>query len=158
MTFFGVLGNPFARSESTSAQTEEPSMRMIDAENDPEAASRALQNILDNAGNVTELLVEDSKVGTGRAVQQGDTIAVHYMGLLRDGTRFDDSTVRGQPFVFTVGAGSVIRGWDVGVVGMREGGERVLVIPPSMGYGDRTLGVVPPNSTLLFAITLLEIR
>ncbi len=157
MTFFGLVGNPFAPRDSAVVESNAAPVT-IDSRKDPEAAARALLAASDETGNVTELLIEDSKVGTGPEVKNGDTISVHYMGALKDGTRFDDSTLRGTPFTFTVGAGSVIEAWDKGVVGMREGGERVLVVPPSMAYGERGLGAVPPNTTTLFSITLLEIK
>lgn len=157
MTFFGLMGNPFAQKESIALESGKDPV-VIDTQNDPEAAARVLQAASDSSGNVTELLIEDAKVGTGPQVRKGDTIAVHYMGALKDGTRFDDSTLRGEPFVFTVGAGSVIPAWDTGVIGMRKGGERVLVVPPSLAYGARGLGAVPPNATILFSITLLDIR
>lgn len=157
MTFFGFIGNPFAQRESGAIVSDSEPV-MIDSKNDPDSATRALMAASDESGNVTELLIEDSKIGTGPEVKNGDTISVHYMGELRDGTRFDDSTLRGTPFTFTVGAGSVIEAWDKGVVGMRKGGERVLIAPPSMAYGERGLGAVPPNTTTLFSITLLEIK
>lgn len=85
-------------------------------------------------------------------------VVVHYVGTLPDSTEFDNSRRRGQPFTFQVGAGSVIKGWDEGLVGMKVGGQRILVIPPDKGYGAQAVGPIPANSTLVFAIELLEIR
>ncbi len=102
-----------------------------------------------------ELGIEDLEVGEGRAAQSGDRVAVHYTGWLLDGDKFDSSLDRGQAFVFQLGARQVIRGWDEGVQGMQVGGKRRLTIPPEYGYGDRDLGIIPPNSTLVFDVELL---
>lgn len=107
----------------------------------------------------TELAVSDTVVGTGAEAQQGSTVSVLYTGMLPDGTVFDASSRHGnQPFSFTLGGGQVIQGWDQGLTGMKEGGKRRLIIPPSMGYGSQDLGVIPPNSTLIFDVELLEVR
>jgi FKBP-type peptidyl-prolyl cis-trans isomerase len=156
-TFFGVFTNLFTQGTNTAVPAKDTPVT-IDTANDPNGASKALAEAMDATGAVTDLLIEDTTVGTGREVKKGDTVSVHYVGMLQDGTRFDDSAARGEPFVFTVGVGSVIPGWDKGIIGMRVGGERVLVIPASMAYGERGIGVVPPNATLLFAIKLLEVK
>lgn len=109
-------------------------------------------------GGITELKIEDLKVGDGAEATKGKTVSVHYTGTLLDGTKFDSSLDRGEPFVFPLGAGRVIKGWDQGVVGMKEGGKRKLTIPPSLGYGSRPAGKIPPNSTLVFEIDLLEVK
>lgn len=102
---------------------------------------------------------QDLDVGDGDMAEAGDTVSVHYTGWLVDGTKFDSSVDRGQPFEFTLGAGSVIQGWDEGVAGMRVGGTRKLSIPPELGYGDRGAGnVIPPGATLIFEVELLEIK
>ena len=102
--------------------------------------------------------IEDIKEGTGPAAEAGQTVSVHYVGTLTDGTKFDSSRDRGQPFAFPLGAGRVIRGWDLGVAGMQVGGVRKLTIPPEEGYGARGAGgVIPPNATLLFEVELLGI-
>src|ERR671936_21169 len=101
----------------------------------------------------------DVKVGTGREAQPGDTATVHYTGWLMDGKKFDSSVDRNEPFSFRVGAGQVIRGWDEGVAGMKIGGERLLIIPPALGYGARGAGgAIPPNATLKFEVELLGLR
>jgi FKBP-type peptidyl-prolyl cis-trans isomerase len=101
----------------------------------------------------------DLEVGQGDQAQTGQTAVVHYTGWLTNGTKFDSSKDRDEPFSFPLGQGRVIRGWDEGVVGMRVGGKRVLVIPPDLGYGHRGAGgVIPPNATLKFEVELLELR
>lgn len=102
---------------------------------------------------------EDLVVGNGPAVKSGDTVSVHYTGWLSDGSKFDSSLDRNQPFEFTVGQGRVIQGWDQGLVGMQVGGTRKLTIPPNLAYGEQGSGnVIPPNATLVFEIQLLEIK
>lgn len=101
--------------------------------------------------------VEDLVVGTGATAATGDTVTVHYVGTLLDGTKFDSSIDAGRPFTFRIGAGQVIAGWEQGVPGMRVGGRRRLTIPPSLGYGNRANGPIPANSTLKFDIDLLSI-
>jgi len=106
-----------------------------------------------------EFTMEDLEVGTGREAARGQTVQVHYTGWLVDGTKFDSSKDRGQPFQFRLGAGRVIKGWDKGVAGMKEGGKRKLTIPPEMGYGATGAGrVIPPNATLVFEVELLYVQ
>lgn len=100
----------------------------------------------------------DLVVGTGAEAVSGQKVTVHYTGTLTDGSKFDSSHDRKQPFVFPLGGGRVIKGWDEGVVGMRVGGKRKLVIPPAMGYGARGFPpVIPPNSVLVFEVELLGV-
>ena len=111
--------------------------------------------------NVTAgfLEIEDLSVGTGVEAISGDKVTVHYTGWLIDGTKFDSSLDRGQPFIFQIGARQVIEGWDRGLRGMQVGGVRKLTIPPELAYGDRAVGggLIPANSTLVFEIRLLKI-
>lgn len=105
------------------------------------------------------LKIEDLKEGTGSAVKSGDTITINYSGTLLNGTKFDSSYDRGQPFQTQIGVGRVIKGWDEGVIGMKVGGKRKLTIPPDLGYGAQGAGsVIPPNATLIFELELLEIK
>lgn len=105
------------------------------------------------------LQYEDSQEGTGAAAQSGQTVSVHYTGWLENGTKFDSSKDRNQPFDFPLGRGQVIKGWDEGVQGMKVGGTRKLTIPPALGYGARGAGgVIPPNATLIFEVELLGVR
>jgi hypothetical protein len=108
---------------------------------------------------VTELKIEDTKVGKGAEAKPGDRATVHYTGYLMDGTKFDSSLDRGQPFSFTIGAGEVIQGWDEGVAGMKIGGKRVLIIPADKGYGAQGTpdGAIPPGATLKFEVELVDV-
>lgn len=103
------------------------------------------------------LVAQELVVGTGDIAKIGDKIAVHYIGKLDDGTVFDSSIPRKQPFVFNLGAGMVIEGWEKGFVGMKVGGTRKLVIAPELAYGDREIGTIPANSRLTFEVALLAI-
>lgn len=119
------------------------------------AAAIAAQNTI-----MQNLKITDVVVGTGTEAKKGDSVNVLYTGSLDDGTVFDASAKHGnQPFTFTLGAGQVIQGWDIGVVGMKVGGKRDLVIPPELGYGATGAGggVIPPNATLHFTVELLSI-
>jgi FKBP-type peptidyl-prolyl cis-trans isomerase FkpA len=100
----------------------------------------------------------DLETGSGATARPGQSAKVHYTGWLNDGRKFD-SSVGGEPFEFTLGAGMVIKGWDEGVAGMKVGGKRKLVIPPALGYGTRGAGgVIPPNAELVFEVELIELR
>jgi FKBP-type peptidyl-prolyl cis-trans isomerase len=105
-----------------------------------------------------KLQIKDEKIGSGAAVKSGDTIVINYTGTLTNGTKFDSSYDRGQPFETQIGVGQVIKGWDEGVIGMKVGGKRKLIIPPSLGYGDQAIGSIPPNSTLIFEVELVGIK
>lgn len=101
----------------------------------------------------------DIKTGAGPAAEKGQTVKVHYTGWLTNGKKFDSSVDRGQPFIFHLGAGQVIKGWDEGVAGMKVGGKRQLRIPPELGYGSRGApGAIPPNATLIFDVELLAVQ
>lgn len=128
-------------------------------ENINSARKDAYLKAADNQGNIKRMVIDDVKVGTGVEVQPGDTVAVHYVGTLQDGHEFDNSRKRGNTFSFKVGAGQVIAGWEEGVVGMKVGGQRILVIPPEKAYGQSGIGnIIPPNATLVFSIELVEIK
>jgi FKBP-type peptidyl-prolyl cis-trans isomerase len=107
----------------------------------------------------SSLEIQDDVVGTGKACASGDTVSVHYTGTLMGGAKFDSSRDRNKPFDFKIGAGSVIKGWDQGVVGMKVGGKRKLVIPSALGYGEKgSPPKIPPNAGLKFDIELLAIK
>ena len=106
-----------------------------------------------------ELIIEDVVMGEGAEAQKGQTVTVHYTGFLTDGTKFDSSVDRNEPFTFKLGVGQVIKGWDEGFAGMKIGGKRKLTIPSEMGYGARGAGgVIPPDATLVFDVELLGLK
>lgn len=109
-------------------------------------------------GTLQDLIIDDVRIGTGEAVAIGDTVTVHYIGTLQNGQEFDNSNKRGEPFVFTVGDGKVIKGWEEGIVGMKVGGSRILVIPSEMGYGKNGYGQIPGGANLVFVLELLNIE
>ena len=113
---------------------------------------------MQNISTVKGLEVYDEQVGTGAEVKNGQTATVHYVGFLTNGTKFDSSVDRKQPFPFVVGAGQVIKGWDLGLVGMKVGGVRRLVISPDLAYGNQAIGPIPANSTLVFEVQLLDVK
>tara|TARA_B100001123_G_scaffold450055_1_gene618283 strand:+ start:602 stop:1033 length:432 start_codon:yes stop_codon:yes gene_type:complete len=115
--------------------------------------------------NSPMLKLEDTRIGKGSEARDGQLVTVHYTGWLYDenrpdnkGPKFDSSLDRNESFQFQVGAGQVIAGWDEGVPGMKVGGTRELTIPPDLGYGSREMGVIPPNSTLIFEVQLLDVQ
>lgn len=132
---FGLNGRPSDKAPVDLSQTQEEKIVIPD-----------------------NMKVEDVKEGTGSAVKSGDTVLIHYSGYLEDGTKFDNSIDSGQPFETQIGAGSVIKGWDLGVPGMKVGGKRRLTIPPELGYGEAGAGPIPPNSTLIFDLELMGIK
>lgn len=105
-----------------------------------------------------ELIVEDIVVGAGKECVKGALILTHYRGTLDDGTEFDSSHRRGQPFECVIGVRRVIQGWDKGLMGMKVGGKRKLFVPAHLGYGERAVNGIPPHSNLHFEIELLEVR
>ena len=108
---------------------------------------------------MSELIIEELTVGDGATATAGQSVSVHYTGWLTDGTKFDSSVDRNDPFEFNLGRGQVIAGWDQGVAGMQVGSKRKLTIPPELGYGSRGAGgVIPPNATLVFEVELLAVR
>lgn len=150
---------------SGSAVEAETLIAQVPDSEDPEStdpSETTTEDIMDNSDEIvtTEsgLQYIDVEEGTGAMPQTGQTVVVHYTGTLEDGTKFDSSRDRNQPFSFRIGVGQVIKGWDEGVATMRVGGQRQLIIPPDLGYGARGAGgVIPPNATLLFDVELLRI-
>lgn len=126
--------------------------------NDQTSLRDAIAGSVDSSGNVQKLIIDDIRLGSGAAVAIGDIITVDYVGTLPNGQEFDNSYTRGEPFTFEVGAGRVIAGWEQGVVGMQVGGQRIIVIPPDQAYGNKVVGPIPANATLVFAIELVSIK
>jgi len=117
------------------------------------------ETVITNPTQTTQgMTIEDIKTGTGVTAESGKMVTVHYVGTLTNGTKFDSSRDRGTPFTFDLGAGQVIEGWDKGVAGMKVGGVRKLTIPPDLGYGNRAIGSIPANSTLVFEVELLKVN
>jgi peptidylprolyl isomerase len=126
---------------------------MIETPKDVSAVSA--DAVVTDSGLASKVLV----AGDGKATPAAaDTVTVHYVGMLNNGVEFDNSYTHGVPFTFTVGTGEVIEGWDKGILGMKVGGTRILIIPAEMAYGNRGNSSIPPNSTLLFAVELLEVK
>jgi len=160
------------KSQQPETATSPPEMETVEVESaesdSPEAteevdavdAARKLgtptENEVVTMGSGLEYI--DVKVGEGAEAQAGQTVSVHYTGWLVDGSKFDSSVDRGQPFEFPLGARSVIKGWDEGVAGMKIGGVRKLIIPADMGYGTEGAGPIPPDSTLIFEVELLGVK
>ncbi len=125
---------------------------------DNDTSGEQFMNTTTGAPKEEKVKIDDITVGTGQEAKSGDTVVVHYTGTLTDGTKFDSSVDRNEPFETQIGVGSVIQGWDQGIPGMKVGGKRKLTIPSSLGYGDQGSGKIPPNATLVFEIELLEVK
>lgn len=117
-----------------------------------------LTGVNNNQNNSQYNMAQDVVYGTGEEAKTGDRVVVHYTGRFVDGNVFDSSFSRNEPFQFVLGAGQVIQGWDVGIVGMKVGGKRVLSIPPELGYGMQDYGPIPGGSTLIFEVELLKVE
>lgn len=143
---------------SSTSQTAEVGRVFVSDEGDQKNNLRdAIVSAADSTGNLSKLIVDDVVYGTGDEVKVGDTVTVHYIGTLQNGQEFDNSNKRGTPFTFTVGEGKVIKGWEEGIVGMKKGGKRILVVPSDLGYGDKGYGPIPGGANLVFAVDLLDI-
>jgi len=150
----------FVKNDINPSETQGALVGASQGALEPEKPSleTALFNSFSAKGELVSLVVDDVRVGTGAEVKKGDLLTVQYIGTTQDGVKFDSSYDRGEPFFFTIGSGQVIQGWEQGLIGMRVGGQRILVIPSDMGYGNRQVGPIPPNTPLVFAVELLSIR
>jgi len=149
---FVVIGGIWYFGTQSVGVTESPAVPTITLQ--PTA-----QPTMTTIKDITELKTEDVSIGDGEIVEAGDTVVIHYTGRLLDGTKFDSSLDRGQPFTTQIGVGRVIKGWDQGVLGMKVGGERMLYIPSEMAYGAQGAGgVIPPNADLIFEVELLQVQ
>lgn len=136
-----------------------PACSQKEAKTVPEKAAAPSQATAGAVTTPSGLSYTDIVKGTGASPTSGKSVTVHYTGTLENGTKFDSSVDRGQPFVFRIGAGEVIPGWDEGVISMKVGGKRKLVIPSQLGYGAAGAGgVIPPNATLIFEVELLDVE
>jgi FKBP-type peptidyl-prolyl cis-trans isomerase len=110
-----------------------------------------------NQATTSDLEIEDLKVGNGPPATSGTLVQIHYDGYLPDGTKFDSTRAR-KPLQFQLGQGTVLKGWDLGIEGMKVGGQRKLTVPPALAFGDRTVGQIKPNSTLVFDVELVSVK
>lgn len=167
LLFYGPgIFTPFNSSEtSADALTQQSSTTPMDLQqtgniDQPGGTPLGTAPVAPNMQKLpTELTATDTVVGTGAEAKAGQQVTVNYVGMLPDGTVFDASSKHGQAFTFALGAGQVIKGWDLGVVGMKVGGKRRLIVPPSYGYGAQGAGnVIPPNATLIFDVELVAVK
>ncbi len=153
-----VISQTSSSSSSSSTPTAASTPTSSGAGNSVLCASQppALTGVKD--ADVTELKLEDKIIGSGAEAVSGKTVVMNYIGRLVDGTQFDASCGKGDPFQFILGAGQVIGGWDQGIVGMKAGGIRRLIIPSSLGYGAGGQGPIPPNAALIFDVELVAVQ
>ncbi|MFA5132039.1 MAG: FKBP-type peptidyl-prolyl cis-trans isomerase [Candidatus Paceibacterota bacterium] len=151
-----ILWDPLGLSPNSG--THDEFISNINATSTTQTTQTTNTNVTTNNMLVTELKMEDEVVGTGATAVAGDKVTVQYVGTLMNGTIFDASRNHGdQGFMFTLGAGEVIKGWDMGVAGMKVGGKRKLTIPADLAYGNQAVGgVIPANSTLIFEVELIK--
>lgn len=145
-----AIASPLPTTEPIAIVAEAADVKPVAA---PTTSTEEKKTVTTDSGLQYTDLVE----GTGDSPKSGQKVTVHYTGTLEDGTKFDSSRDRGQPFDFKIGVGQVIKGWDEGVSTMKVGGRRQLIIPPELGYGSRGIGPIPPNATLIFDVELLKI-
>jgi FKBP-type peptidyl-prolyl cis-trans isomerase len=151
------MGGKVKSKSSQPATSSQPGLQF--GQSQQGSASATTEENMNNNQDNQGLKIEDIKIGDGEEAVNGKKAVVNYTGMLTNGTVFDSSYQRNQPFAFTLGAGEVIKGWDQGVLGMRVGGKRRLTIPPELGYGEFGAGsLIPPNSTLVFEIELLRLE
>lgn len=168
VVFVGAMGIFFLSNQKTKTPdinfnptpipTQIPTSAIINNDIVPREASKEA-NMNNFKTTASGLKIEDIIVGQGAEAKSGDTVTVNYLGTLLDGTKFDSSYDRNAPFTTQIGVGQVIKGWDEGIVGMKVGGKRKLIIPPDLGYGAQGAGdSIPPNSTLIFEVEFLGVK
>ncbi|MDH7602805.1 MAG: FKBP-type peptidyl-prolyl cis-trans isomerase [Armatimonadota bacterium] len=146
--------------QTTATQVHSPPDKPTPVSTAPKSDKQSLAKAVDLRKFKTTasgVKYHDLRVGRGALAEPNCRVTVHYKGWLKDGTLFDSSLTRGEPYTFTLGTGEVIRGWDEGIRGMRVGGVRQLIVPPKLGYGGKAVGRIPPNSTLYFEVQLLAV-
>ena len=164
LTVFVVVDmlKPKDKTDLTSQNTKQGSQNQqsqVACEANQTEINLPAPDVFKAEGDVTALKTEDTKVGTGATAKAGDCLVMKYYGTLaQDGTMFDQNYTKPQAFAFTLGAGAVIKGWDQGLVGIKEGGTRRLIIPAEMGYGAQSAGTIPANADLVFTVELLRIK
>lgn len=153
-----VESSVFSFSNAVPRDSQVASIVVADDDDDTTGVANAIVEASADNGRIDRLVVDDVQIGTGDAVAEGDTVVVHYIGTLQNGQQFDNSYLKGKPFEFTVGEQKVIEGWELGIVGMKAGGQRILVVPPELAYDRSGYGPIPGGATLVFAIELLEVK
>lgn len=158
--FTETFARNLGRWRAVASQETRIGPRAGEAENASRGATGGSQKGIGMITTESGLKYEDIVAGAGESPESGQMVTVHYTGTLENGTKFDSSVDRGQPFTFKIGVGQVIKGWDEGVMTMKVGGKRKLIIPPQLGYGARGAGagVIPPNATLIFDVELLGVK
>jgi FKBP-type peptidyl-prolyl cis-trans isomerase len=140
------------------SQKRDTNVTTFSTDSEQGASTSSPNTATDSANQASGLKIEDVTVGTGEEAKSNSLVTVHYKGTLENGTQFDSSYERNQPFTTPLGQGSVIKGWDLGIPGMKVGGTRRLTIPADLAYGSQGQGSIPPNSTLIFVVELLEVK
>ncbi len=163
IVFIGVVIGSWLKKtpQVENVNQSAPEEQVVENKDLPEQATTPADTgkKINKVTTIQGMKIETTKQGTGVEIKNGQTAVVHYTGKLTDGTTFDSSKTRGTPFEFPLGAGMVIKGWDMGVLGMKVGEIRMLTIPSDLGYGERGAGgVIPPNATLVFEVELLGIK
>ncbi len=152
-----VIFNAFGYTADAQTRSKRPTARRAAVKKPMSTQAKLSSGAVKTTSGLVYLI---TKQGTGAQAKAGDTVMVHYTGTLTDGTKFDSSRDRGEPFEFALGAGRVIKGWDEGIARMKVGDQAILVIPASLGYGSRGAGggLIPPEATLIFIVELVGIK
>ena len=150
-----IVGGLTFLAASRKKNRDKTSVAGVAQEKNQEQSIKAREKKMQEA--LEKLKIEVLKAGEGEEAKNDDFVTANYIGMLEDGTKFDSSYDRGQPFSFYLGAGQVIKGWDLGILGMKVGEKRRLTIPPELGYGETGAGSIPPNATLIFEVEMLKI-